>query len=89
LIEHEAVAEVAVVGRKDSDDLVKPVACIVLRDGNPGTPELARALQDFVTARLAIYKRPRWIEFTPALPKTATGKIQRYKLRELPRPNSG
>lgn len=84
LMEHECVAEVAVVGRKDLDELIKPVAWVVLRNGALSSPELARALQHFVVARLAAFKRPRWIEFTPALPKTATGKIQRYKLRESP-----
>jgi benzoate-CoA ligase len=82
LMEHDLVAEAAVVGRKDKDELVKPVAWVVLRENLVGTPELARALQDFVVSRLPVYKRPRWVEFTSTLPKTATGKIQRYKLRE-------
>ena len=83
LMEHESVAEVAVVARKDEDDLAKPVAWVVLREGVMGSPEVARALQDFVVSRLPSYKRPRWIEFVPELPKTATGKIQRFKLRDL------
>jgi acyl-coenzyme A synthetase/AMP-(fatty) acid ligase len=82
LMEHDLVAEAAVVGCKDKDDLVKPVAWVVLRENLVGTPELARALQAFVVSRLPVYKRPRWVEFTSALPKTATGKIQRYRLRE-------
>jgi benzoate-CoA ligase len=82
LMEHDSVAEVAVVARKDKDDLVKPVAWVVLRDQLIGTPELARKLQDYVVSRLPVYKRPRWVEFTSTLPKTATGKIQRFKLRE-------
>ena len=82
LMEHDSVAEVAVVARKDKDDLVKPVAWVVLRDQFIGTPELARKLQDYVVSRLPVYKRPRWVEFTSTLPKTATGKIQRFKLRE-------
>jgi benzoate-CoA ligase len=82
LMEHDLVAEAAVVARKDKDNLVKPVAWVVLRENQVGTPELARILQDFVVSRLPVYKRPRWVEFTSALPKTATGKIQRYKLRE-------
>jgi benzoate-CoA ligase len=81
LIEHPAVQEVAVVFRKDADELPKPVAFIVTRDGAAGTPELARELQDFVLNRLPVFKRPRWVEFLPELPKTATGKIQRFKLR--------
>jgi benzoate-CoA ligase family protein len=81
LMEHDLVAEVAVVERKDKDDLVKPVAWVVLRENFAGTPDLARTLQEFVVSRLPVYKRPRWVEFTPSLPKTATGKIQRFKLR--------
>ena len=81
LIEHPAVEEAAVVFRKDEDELPKPVACIVTRQGAAGTPELARELQEFVLSRLPVFKRPRWVEFFPELPKTATGKIQRFKLR--------
>jgi benzoate-CoA ligase family protein len=81
LIEHPAVQEAAVVFRKDEDELSKPVACIVTRDGAAGTPELARELQEFLLSRLAVFKRPHWVEFFPELPKTATGKIQRFKLR--------
>jgi len=81
LIQHPAVQEAAVVFRKDADELPKPVACIVPHQGTAGTPELARELQEFVTNRLPIFKRPRWVEFFPELPKTATGKIQRFKLR--------
>ena len=81
LIEHPAVQEAAVVFRKDEDELPKPVACIVTRDGKAGTPELARELQEFVLSRLPVFKRPHWVEFLPELPKTATGKIQRFKLR--------
>jgi benzoate-CoA ligase family protein len=81
LIEHPAVQEAAVVFRKDADELPKPVACIVPREGSVGTPELASELQEFVTSRLPVFKRPRWVEFLPDLPKTATGKIQRFKLR--------
>ena len=82
LIEHPAVQEAAVVGHKDQDDLMKPVACVVLKNGTAGTSELARELQEFVVSRLPVFKRPRWVEFFPELPKTATGKLQRYKLRE-------
>ncbi|HYM75322.1 MAG TPA: benzoate-CoA ligase family protein [Candidatus Dormibacteraeota bacterium] len=82
LMEHAAVLEVAVVFRPDSDGFPKPGACVVLRDGE-GSPQLARELQEFLLSRLAVYKRPHWIEFLPELPKTATGKVQRYKLRGL------
>ncbi len=81
LIEHPAVQEAAVVGRKDHDDLMKPLACVVLKNGTTGTSELVRELQEFVVSRLPVFKRPRWVEFFPELPKTATGKLQRYKLR--------
>ena len=81
LIAHPAVQECAVVGREDRDRLVKPLAYVVLRAGLAATPGLAAELQQFVRERLAEYKRPRWVEFLPELPKTATGKIQRFKLR--------
>lgn len=81
LIEHDCVAEAAVAGRKDKDELVKPVAWVVLRKNVTPSPELARSLQDFVVSKLPVYKRPRWVEFVSELPKTATGKIQRFKLR--------
>ncbi len=83
LVAHHAVLECGVVGREDHDTLIKPMAFVVLKDGIAGTPELARELQQFVRERLAEYKRPRWVEFLPELPKTATGKIQRFRLRDL------
>lgn len=82
LVEHPAVLEAGVVGRADRDGLIKPLAFVALKAETPGTPELAHALQDHVRNRLAEYKRPRWVEFVPELPKTATGKTQRFKLRE-------
>jgi benzoate-CoA ligase len=82
LIEHAAVQEAAVVGREDRDGLIKPAAYVVLRDAAAASPELAIELQQFVRMKLAEYKRPRWVEFIPELPKTPTGKIQRYKLRQ-------
>jgi benzoate-CoA ligase len=81
LMEHEAVLECAVVGAEDAEGLVKPKAYVVLNEGHVPGPETAEALQAFVKQRLAVYKYPRWVEFLPELPKTATGKIQRYKLR--------
>jgi benzoate-CoA ligase len=84
LMEHPAVQEVAVVFREDADRLAKPAACVVLREGNAGSPQLARELQEFVIGRLPIFKRPHLVEFLPELPKTATGKIQRFKLRSTP-----
>ena len=81
LIDHEAVQECAVVGRDDGHGLSKPFAYVVLKAQVTGTPELATALQAFVRERLAEYKRPRGVEFVSELPKTATGKLQRFKLR--------
>lgn len=81
LIEHPAVQEAGVVGRRDADALEKPMAYVVLTKEYVASPELAKELQDFVRAKIAEYKRPRWIEFVDALPKTATGKTQRFKLR--------
>jgi len=83
LSEHPAVQEAAVVGRADQDELVKPAAYVVLRPEFSSGAALAQELQEFVTSRLAIFKRPRWVEFVPQLPRTATGKLQRYKLREM------
>ncbi|HSH70218.1 MAG TPA: AMP-binding protein, partial [Deferrisomatales bacterium] len=78
---HPAVLECAVVGASGPDKLVKPKAYVVLRQGWSSSAELTRELQQFVKGRIAPYKYPRWIEYLPDLPKTATGKIQRYKLR--------
>jgi benzoate-CoA ligase len=78
---HEDVLECAVVAWLDTDRLVKPKAFIVLKDQGKACDALMRALQDHVKQRLAPYKYPRWIEFRADLPKTATGKIQRFKLR--------
>ena len=84
LLAHKAVAECAVVGARDAMGLVKPKAFVTLRSGFQPSPELESGLQSFVKERLAPYKYPRWIEFVSELPKTATGKIQRYRLRQLP-----
>ena len=69
------------MGREDRDGLTKPAAYVALRPGYDPTAELARTLQQFVREKLAEYKRPRWVEFVAELPKTATGKIQRFRLR--------
>jgi benzoate-CoA ligase len=81
LASHEAVLEAAVVGHADENELIKPKAFVVVKPGQTGSPELAARLQEHVKAKLATYKYPRWIEFVGELPKTATGKIQRFKLR--------
>jgi acyl-coenzyme A synthetase/AMP-(fatty) acid ligase len=59
------------------------MAFVILQPGIQGSPELAKELQQFVREHLAEYKRPRWVAFLPELPKTATGKIQRFRLRDL------
>jgi benzoate-CoA ligase len=82
LLEHPSVLSCAVIGRADHDELMKPLAYVVPRPGVSATPELATELQQFARTRLAEYKRPRWVEFVDALPTTATGKVQRFKLRE-------
>jgi benzoate-CoA ligase len=82
LVKHPAVLEAAVVGREDDERLVKPKAYVVLKDPAGASPALAEELQAFVKERIAPYKYPRWIEFRPELPKTATGKIQRFRLRD-------
>lgn len=82
LIEHDAVLEVAVIGKADADDLIKPKAVIVLKDASIDQDKMRGELQVYAKSRLAAYKYPRWIDFVDELPKTATGKIQRYKLRD-------
>ncbi|MGE0823028.1 MAG: benzoate-CoA ligase family protein [Candidatus Binatia bacterium] len=81
LFQHPAVLEAAVVGWEDENKLVKPKAFVVLKDGYVASAPLAQALQTFVRERILPHKYPRWVEFVADLPKTATGKIQRYKLR--------
>ncbi len=85
LISHPAVQEAAVIGREDQDGLTKPKAFVVLRDGagEQDKEALTGVLQAHVKARVGVWKYPRWIEYTDNLPKTATGKIQRFRLREL------
>jgi benzoate-CoA ligase family protein len=85
LIAHPAVLETAVVGDFDADELVKPKAYVVLKAGYEPSEALAEELKVFVKERLAPFKYPRWIEFLPELPKTATGKIQRFVLRGIGR----
>lgn len=84
LVSHPAVLEAAVVGALDSDGLTKPKAFIVLqapaRQQDPGT--LTELLKTHVKERIGVWKYPRWIEFVDGLPKTATGKIQRFRLRD-------
>jgi benzoate-CoA ligase len=83
LLTHPDVLEVAVIGVPDEQQLVKPKAFVVTKQGVQASPALADALKQHVKDRLAPYKYPRWVEFVAELPKTATGKIQRFKLRAL------
>jgi acyl-coenzyme A synthetase/AMP-(fatty) acid ligase len=81
LVSHAAVLEAAVIGQPDHADLVKPKAFVVLKRGYAPSEELANELIEHCKQNMAAYKRPRWIEFVNELPRTATGKIQRGKLR--------
>jgi benzoate-CoA ligase len=83
LVEHPAVQETGVIGRMDADELVKPCAFIVVKAGFTADTALEQELKQFVKDRIAVYKYPRWIVFVDSLPRTATGKLQRFKLREL------
>jgi benzoate-CoA ligase family protein len=82
LVEHPAIVEAAVVGRIDQEGLIKPEAFVVLKDGQAGSTEFVIELTEFCKNGLAPYKYPRWINFVTELPKTATGKIQRFLLRQ-------
>jgi benzoate-CoA ligase len=88
LVAHPAVHEAAVVGKEDADHLVKPIAYVVLAGDFLASEALTNELKAFIKSRLAPYKYPRWIEYVADLPKTATGKIQRYKLRAACKPIS-
>ncbi|MGH7960384.1 MAG: benzoate-CoA ligase family protein [Candidatus Binatia bacterium] len=88
LFQHPAVLEAAVVGCEDEHRLIKPKAFVVLKEGHLSSPSLAQELQTFVKERTLPHKYPRWVEFVTDLPKTATGKIQRYKLRASPSPTA-
>lgn len=79
--DHPAVLESAVVGHPDEKDLIKPKAYVVLREGFADSDEIREELKKWVLDRLAKYKYPRWVEVVSELPKSATGKIQRFKLR--------
>jgi len=81
LMEHAAVLEVGVIGATDADGLLKPKAYVLLKSEFKACHELQIELQTYVKNKLAPYKYPRWIEFVDDLPKTVTGKIQRFRLR--------
>ena len=81
LATHDAVLEAAVVGKAGDDKLIKLKAYVVLKPGVQADETLFEVLKQHVKGKLAPFKYPRWIEFVSELPKTATGKIQRFKLR--------
>jgi 2-aminobenzoate-CoA ligase len=82
LLTHEAVAECGVVGVPDEDRGQVVKAYVVLKPGRDPSDDTARMLQDYVKGAIAPYKYPRRIEFVDVLPRTETGKLQRFKLRE-------
>ena len=81
LMEHPAVLEAAIIGRRDGDGLTRPHAFCVLKEGAAAGDAVADELRALVKKRLAGYKAPRWVDFVADLPKTATDKIQRFRLR--------
>ncbi|MBI4674264.1 MAG: benzoate-CoA ligase family protein [Chloroflexi bacterium] len=81
LLSHPAVLECAVVGLPDASNLIKPKAFVVLKQGYDASDALKQELVVYCKEKMAEYKRPRWLDFVNELPKTATGKIQRFKLR--------
>jgi benzoate-CoA ligase family protein len=83
LASHEAVLEAAVIGKQDADGLVKPKAFIVLRNGIAADERLMETLRAHVKQCAGPWKYPRWIDIRADLPRTATGKLQRFKLRDL------
>ncbi len=83
IAQHDAVLECAVVGHPDENDMIKPKAYVVLRESNGSyLSHLDEALRTHVRERIAHIKCPRWFEFVDELPKTSTGKIQRFRLRQ-------
>lgn len=88
LISHDAVLEAAVIGAEDTDGLLKPKAFIVLKPGQSEGENLQEELKEHVKAKAGAWKYPRWVEVRSELPKTATGKIQRFKLRAEGQPSA-
>ncbi len=76
------VQEAAAIGSPDGNQLVKPAAYLVLKQGASNTPQMLEGIRQHVQGKLAAYKCPQTFEVVTELPKTATGKIQRYKLRQ-------
>ena len=82
LLEHPSVQECAVVGQMDQNGLLKTAAFVILSTGIQGNEKTTKELIEFLKAKTAPYKVPRWIHYPNELPKTATGKTQRFKLRQ-------
>ena len=82
LIAHEKVLEAAIVPHEDESGNLKPKAFVIVKGSVEIEEGLDKELQEFVKSRIELWKYPRWIEFVDSLPKTATGKIQRYKLKK-------
>src|SRR5262249_55205370 len=82
MLEHPQVQEAAVIGWGEGNQLVKPSAYVGLKSGESPSAETSAAIRKHLSSRLSAHKCPQWMEFVPELPKTATGKIQRYKLRQ-------
>jgi benzoate-CoA ligase len=89
LMEHPMVQEAAAIGNADGNSLIKPAAYVVLKKGASNTPQTIEEIRQHVLGRLAAYKCPQVFEVVTELPKTATGKIQRYKLRQTASATSG
>jgi acyl-coenzyme A synthetase/AMP-(fatty) acid ligase len=89
LAEHPRILEAAVVGREDENGLLKAEAWVVLKDPADASEAAAADIRGFCKAKLSPYKSPAWINFVRELPKTATGKIQRYKLRGVQQERTG
>ena len=83
LIAHTDVLEAGVIPHEDGSGNLKPKAFVVLKEGVLPSDDLSDALKIHVRDRIEVWKYPRWIEFIGELPKTATGKVQRFKLREM------
>jgi 2-aminobenzoate-CoA ligase len=83
LLKHAAVAECGVIGKPDDERGMIVKAFVVLKPGQVGDDAQVKALQEHVKASIAPFKYPREIEFVTALPRTETGKLQRFKLRSL------
>ncbi len=83
IVSHDKVLEAAVISHADDDGNLKPKAYVVVKQGVEPSEALAEELQAFVKDKIEAWKYPRWVEFLDSLPKTATGKIQRFKLREM------